>query len=246
MTTKRTKSELLSTQIMRHLLEEMQTGVYQSLDRLPPEVEIAETLGVSRTVVRDCLAMLEREGFVTRKHGLGTIINRHVLNTKTRADLEREFSEMVRDAGYTPSVKILRIEETLADEEERALFGVEEDCEVIRISRLVYADEMPAIYCVDTICKCLIVDPDYTREDLQTTVFEFMERFCGTTVYMDLTEVQAINADPGLAEILHVPEGKAVLYFNECGYDFRGKLILYSKEYYRDGIFHHTILRKKI
>ena len=59
-------------------------------------------------------------------------------------------------------------------------------------------------------------------------------------------KVQAINADSELAKILNVPEGKAVLYLNECGYDFRGKLILHSKEYYRDGIFRHTILRKKI
>lgn len=240
------KCELLSTQIMRHILEEMQTGVYRSLDRLPPEVEIAETLGVSRTVVRDSLAMLEREGFVSRKHGLGTIINRHVLEAKTRVDLEKEFFEMVRDVGYEPSVQILKIEESAASDEDRLLFEEDEDGEVIRISRVVYADEMPAIYCVDTISKSLIVDPDYTREDLQENIFEFMEQFCSTGVYMDLTEMQAINADAELARILDVSKGTAILYLNEHGYDFKGKLILHSKEYYRDGIFHHTILRKKI
>lgn len=243
---KQVKCEQLSMQIMRHILEEMQTGVYQELDRLPPEVEIAEALGVSRTVVRDSLAMLEREGFVSRKHGLGTIINRHVLEAKTRVDLEKEFFDMVRDVGYEPSAKILEIEETVAGEETGRLFGESADSEVIRVSRVVYADDVPAIYCVDTIPKSLVADLNYTREDLHAVIFEFMEKFCNTDVYMDLTEMQALNADAELARILDIPEGNAVLHLNEHGYDFKGKLILHSKEYYREGIFHHTVLRKKM
>lgn len=242
----RIKYEPLSTQITRHILDAMQSGVYRELDRLPPEVEIAETLGVSRTVVRDSLALLEREGFVTRKHGLGTIINRHVLEAKTRVDLEKEFFEMVRDAGYKPSVRFLQIEEAMAGEADRQLFGEEEGSEVLRIGRVIYADEMPAIYCIDTISKSLIVDPDYTEVDMRKAIFEFLDRFCDTSVYMDLTEIQAINADTELARILQVPAGTAVLHFNERGYDLKGRLILHSREYYRDGIFHHTILRKKI
>lgn len=243
---KQIKCEQLSMQIMRHILEEMQTGVYSKLDRLPPEIEIAEALGVSRTVVRDSLAMLEREGFVSRKHGLGTIINRHILEAKTRVDLEKEFFDMVRDAGYKPSVKFLNIEETNARKEDIQLFGEAAGTDVIRVNRVVYADDMPAIYCIDTISKSIITDPDYTHEDLQKTIFEFMEKFCSTDVYMDLTEMQAINADTELAQILDVAVGSAVLHLNEHGYDFKGKLILHSKEYYREGIFHHTILRKKI
>ena len=90
------EEQRLSVRIMHRILQEIKTGIYQNLSRLPPEVEIAETLGVSRTVVRDSLSILEREGFVTRKHGLGTIINRHVLSVVTRIDLEKEFLVMLR------------------------------------------------------------------------------------------------------------------------------------------------------
>ena len=242
---KQVKCEQLSIQVMRHILKEMQNGTYRNIDRLPPEVEIAEALGVSRTVVRDSLAMLEQEGFVSRKHGLGTIVNRHVLEARTRVDLEKEFFDMVRDVGYEPSARFLDIQETTAGEEIGKLFGESSDSPVIRVSRLVYAGDMPAIYCEDTISKSLIVDDSYTEEDLKETIFEFMEKFCDTSVYMDLTEMCAVNADAELAGILDIPEGSAVLHFNEHGYDFRGKLILCSKEYYREGIFHHTVLRKK-
>ena len=41
------------------------------LDRLPPEIRLAEHFGVSRSTMRDALATLEREGFINRIHGIG-------------------------------------------------------------------------------------------------------------------------------------------------------------------------------
>ena len=39
---------------------------------------------------------------------------------------------------------------------------------------------------------------------------------------------------------------QALLYLDERGYNFQGEVILRSREYYREGMLHHTILRKKI
>lgn len=48
-------------------------------DRLPSEENIAGQLGVSRVKIRDVLSQLEAAGYVTRKRGVGTLINRYVL-----------------------------------------------------------------------------------------------------------------------------------------------------------------------
>lgn len=47
---------------------------YKIGDRLPPERDIAETFGVSRTVVREALIMLELENLVTVKKGSGVYV----------------------------------------------------------------------------------------------------------------------------------------------------------------------------
>ena len=62
--------------IRSQLLADMKDGAYANCDRLPRESILAEKLGISRTQLRDILASLEREGFITRRHGVGTIINR--------------------------------------------------------------------------------------------------------------------------------------------------------------------------
>ena len=69
--------------IRAQLLSAMRNGEYAHSERLPRESALAVTLGISRTQLRDVLASLEREGFITRRHGVGTIINRHVLDVQT-------------------------------------------------------------------------------------------------------------------------------------------------------------------
>ena len=51
---------------------------------------------------------------------MGTIVNPHILNATTRMDLEKEFLEMVSDAGYVSDMKIERIGKIPAEKE--ALF----------------------------------------------------------------------------------------------------------------------------
>ena len=81
--------------IRAQLLSAMRNGEYAHSERLPRESALAVTLGISRTQLRDVLASLEREGFITRRHGVGTIINRHVLDVQTRMDIEVEFLDII-------------------------------------------------------------------------------------------------------------------------------------------------------
>lgn len=62
--------ERLSVDIERLILE----GQLAPGDRLPPERELAELLGVSRVSVREGLRELENRGLVDRKPGRGTIV----------------------------------------------------------------------------------------------------------------------------------------------------------------------------
>jgi GntR family transcriptional repressor for pyruvate dehydrogenase complex len=50
-------------------------------DRLPPERELAEVFGVSRTSVRDAIRVLETQGLVEPRHGDGTIVRQIPIDT---------------------------------------------------------------------------------------------------------------------------------------------------------------------
>lgn len=234
-----------SKTIRTQLLCAMRDGIYSDCDRLPRESALAESMGISRTQLRDVLSSLEQEGFITRRHGVGTIINRHVLSVRTRMDIELEFLDMIRQSGHAAAVAFVRVSETQADEDLAQRLHMPAGADVIRISRLCTADGAPAIYCEDMLDKAL-VKGKYTVRDLKLPIFHFLRRFCGAVPYLDLTDVRPAAADPALADVFGLPVGTPLLRMEEVDYDIEGKPVFYSNQYFTDGIFNLTVMRKKL
>jgi len=57
------------------LLEQIARGDYEPGERLPPELELARQLGVSRGVIRELLRSLEDRGVISIHHGRGAWIS---------------------------------------------------------------------------------------------------------------------------------------------------------------------------
>ena len=234
-----------SKTIRAQLLSDMREGPYAGCPRLPRESALAQTLGISRTQLRDILASLEREGFITRRHGVGTVINRHVLEVRTRMDIEVEFLDMIRRSGHEAAVAAVRATACSADAHVARQLAIAEGTPVLRVDRLCTADGTPAIYCEDFI-EAALVREGYTAQDLRQPIFHFLREFCGIYPYLDLTDLRPVTADARLAGILEVPEGAPLLFMDEVDYDIDGKAVFCSREYFADGIFRHTVLRKKL
>jgi DNA-binding FadR family transcriptional regulator len=69
--------------ITAQLRQAIQTGQYVHGDKLPPERQLAESFGASRSTVRAALDQLEAERLVHRRVGAGTFVN-----FPTRSSLE--------------------------------------------------------------------------------------------------------------------------------------------------------------
>ena len=57
------------------LLEMVVSGGLEPGERLPPERELCARLGVSRTVVREALNLLEARGLISIEHGRGAVVS---------------------------------------------------------------------------------------------------------------------------------------------------------------------------
>jgi len=64
----------LTERVWGLLLSEITSGQYSLGDVLPPEQGIATRMGVSRTVLREAVAKLKAEGYVTSKQGRGLMV----------------------------------------------------------------------------------------------------------------------------------------------------------------------------
>ena len=64
-------------------------GRYKVGDRVPPEAELVESLGVSRVTVRAGLARLVERGVLERRQGSGTFLVRPPKASRLQSGLER-------------------------------------------------------------------------------------------------------------------------------------------------------------
>ena len=238
-------NQLASEPIRSRLLYEMTSGVYAECSRLPRESVLAQELGISRTQLRDSLSQLEREGFITRRHGVGTIINRPVLEIPVRMDIETEFLELVRASGFTPALAWTRAQSVPASPLVAERLQLPADSPVLRVARLITGDGRGAIFCYDYIDCGRIQDDSYTQDAFNLPIFSFLKQYCGLEPILDITQLSPCLATGEPAEALAVAEGQPLLYMDEVDYDLKGQPILYCQEYYAADIVKHMLIRKK-
>ena len=239
------KGTQLSEKVTQMLLYQMREGEFSEMDALPPEVELAERFNVSRNVIRESLTRLEREGWVVRKHGVGTLINKSVVHVDTRLDLNFELNQTVELSGKHAKTEWVRSRVEPAGAAVAVGLDIPEGEEVLRVARMISANGRPAIYCADYLPTRLIVR-DYRQEDLEPPIFEFLEKFCSVSVETNLSELRALPVTQEASDALEIPMTCALLFIGEVGYDLRSQPVLYSEEYYLDRVIRHMIVRKKI
>ncbi len=227
------------------LIRDMRTGAYADCTQLPRESELAKAMGISRTQLRDILAVLECEGFITRRHGVGTLINRHVLALPVRMDMEQEFMDMIHAGGYTPSVASVTSEQSPATAEEARQLCLPEGTALLRVHKLCTADKKPAIYCEDMFDASLLLSPAEDLE-LRAPVFQLLQEKCRLNCFMDIARLLPVAADEKLADILKIAPGTPLMYIEEVDYDVDGKPILFSRQYFVNDYFRYNILRKRL
>ncbi|MCE5235008.1 MAG: GntR family transcriptional regulator [Clostridiaceae bacterium] len=64
----------LYIQLKEHLMEGIVSGLYPAGSQLPTEKELTKSLKLGRATVRAAVAELERDGVVTKRHGIGSFV----------------------------------------------------------------------------------------------------------------------------------------------------------------------------
>ena len=234
---------VISDRIVSALLEELRTGRYAQTDRLPAEVDLAAELGVSRTVIRDALSEMERAGYIERVRGIGTVVNRSVLNLRSRLDQKLEYYPLIRSFGSYPHADGIQIYPVRAGEELARDLAIEPGDDVICIKKRILADTTPVIYSIEYLPRALFGNRDYTRIDLSGDIFDVLERECRQQVASNVAHLKASCGDEPIRAAMRLAPGEAMLLLDEICYNRLCHPVMRSLSYYTN-FFDFSILRK--
>jgi GntR family phosphonate transport system transcriptional regulator len=121
-------------------------GRFAAGEKLPGEIEIAETYRVNRHTVRRALAALAERGLVRAERGSGTYVETQRLAYPLRS--RTRFSEIVGAGGREPRGQLIGSSGDIASRELARQLGLKGGAPLIRIEALRLADRTPI--CVST------------------------------------------------------------------------------------------------
>ena len=201
-------------------------GVYAAGERLPGEMEIAETYRVNRHTVRRALATLAERGFVRAERGSGTYVEApriaYPLRSRTR------FSEIVGAGGREPRGQLIGAADEVATRELARLLGLKTGAPLVRIEALRLADRTPI--CVGTTWLSAERFPGAGAiyERVRSTT-KLLAHFGIRDYRRASTHVTAAIVDATDAGRLDLALGRPVLVVNSTDVDADGRPLLTTR-----------------
>ena len=240
------KKKSLSDEVKLQLQEYIKKMNLQNSTKLPSEGEIADSLGVSRVTVRKALTDLEQEGVVFRIHGKGTFANPEALKLDVNILLSKEFEQMINDFGYKANVKLVNVFVKPAEQEIAEKLNIGNRDLIIVMEKVFYADEHPAIFCVDMVPINLIGN-DYEKENLELSVFETLRKKSGKIITWDKVSFDVISKENASKyyKNIHFMETDTFLLLRSTQYDQDNTPAMYDLEFYDTKYIKFTTIRQK-
>ena len=195
--------------------------------RLPPENELADMLGVSRTTVRSALQSLEQHGVLTRSPRRGT--NVHGRMSASMVALQRlvGFTRMLDEQGYKVEMTTKLAKTTAPPPEATAASAIRPDAPCYKIDRMIIASGHPAIWAIDYFPTDTLKVP-LRRDHLAHSPFEMGDLLVGGPIDHALVALVPRNASKEVVEHIALTPSEAYLMLQEIHLSDSGTVLGFS------------------
>jgi GntR family transcriptional regulator len=212
--------------IEQNFRELILTGQLKPGDAIPPEMELSERYEVSRLTVRHALDNLARQGWLNRRHGVGTFVANPAGTRITPSKLS--FTEQMRSIGRVPSSRQIEIRIVPASPEVASALCLPEGQPVIEICRLRLADGEPVL--LETAYLSQRRFPEITLESdfSDISLYETLAlQYQAAVASMDQT-VEPVLLDEHQAAYLDAQPGAPAIRSEVTAYSAEGQPLEYS------------------
>jgi len=210
--------------------------------RLPSEPDLAKQLGVSRATLREAMRSFETQGLIRRRQGSGTFVVGRVQALDSGLEVLESLDTIASRMGLEVSVSDLYIESAVADEETAAKLNLAIGAKLIRVRRVVRAENRPVAYLVDILPED-VLHPKDLPADFHGSVLDYLLHR-GDPLTTSRADVSAIGASADVAKPLEIQRGDVLLHFHAQLYDTSGRVVDYSLSYFIPGYFHFHVVRR--
>lgn len=206
----------LHEQCKQLLLHQISIGKLQPGETIPPERELEQLYGLSRTTIRQALLGLVQQGVLQRVQGRGTFV------AKTAIPLNlhylTSFTEDMRARGKLPSSRLLELSIIPADSTIREALSSDR---VVKIERLRLADDEPMGIHTAFLPEAFQVDEATLLQD--GSLYSVLRRQHHLEFLTADETLEAVTATEEESQLLGIAVGAPILSIERLSYDSRGE-----------------------
>jgi GntR family transcriptional regulator len=223
-------------QIEEQLRSIIKQPEYGNGKKLPNEVDLAKQIGVSRNTLRQAINKLVLEGLLSRKKGIGTVVEKISISSKAKNWLS--FSQEMKTQGIIPTNYELHISWERPPNDVSVFFDLKENIKVLKMDRLRGNPEYPFVFFRSYFNPRIGLTGN---EDFTRPLYDMLEKECNSIAKTSKEEIGALAADKFLAEKLGIKIGDPILKRKRFVYDPGGRALEWNVGYYRADSFIYTL-----
>ncbi len=198
--------------------------------RLPSELDLCREYRVSRSTTRRALAALESDHVVRREKGRGTFVSSDPLAVQVKK-LTGSIADFITH-GVATHAKVLSARPTLVTKGVGRMLGVADGEVVARVLRVRYVDGRPLAY-VDGYLPWDL-GSRILKEDLERlSILHILTKKYRLHVPEAEQTVEAVLANPEIAEHLDIRAGSPVLKIERLFFAPKRRAVYYTHSFYR-------------
>lgn len=224
----------LHVQIAHALTARIEAGELAAGDRLPPERDLSQALGVNRLTLRRALRSLEGQGLIVRRQGRGT----HVAAPKIERQAARllSFTRGMQQRGLLPGTRLLAIEHLPAHAALAAVLQIGTGAPVCIVHRLRTLNHEPAL-----LEQYILPEERFAgleRHDLEgRSIYAILQDEFGVKIQRARQSLEPVAASDYEAEMLGVAPGAPLMLEQRLSFDDRDRPVEHGRDLYRGDRF---------
>ena len=216
--------EPLYYQIRENLREKIKNNEYLPGSMIPSEAELCQHYGVSRVTVRRAVLDLVQEGLLNRGKGRGTFVAESYGLTTVNG--VQSFTQELLGLNMRPTAKLLSCRVSKAGRTLRQELCLDEEDEVITISRLRLVDNEPCMVEVMNFPYKLVAGLE--EEDLNQSIYQLLKNQYNCEILYAKDIMEPIIIGEYESKLLELTMPSAGLRTNRLGYDADRRPVEYS------------------
>ncbi len=234
--------------IYKNLKAQIESGKYPSGSYLPSENQLIAEYGCVRNTVRRAIAMLNEEGYLLSRHGIGAQVIYEPRETQSLFSIGgiESLSEATDRNNKKVRTKVLSVQEIVADDDISIASGFNVGTELICIKRLRYINNEPLINDYNLFLKSEV--GTITKETASSSIYRYLEEELGMVITTSRRRVTAERATEEDKKYLKLNKGcDYVLVTTGQVFNSKGVMFEYTQSrHHPDKIcFIESAVRKK-